>query len=184
MSGMFWIALELSIPNIVFNVMLSLPVKKLDAFKFDGVAESDNTGVEKAPPYGKLHCPRPCWATRTGQYLLDWYYTARCVLFFVKDYFSPLLGVAARVVRSRLGCRSSLAAPASQRWPRRWRRPRWECRPPLRASAVPTPSASTSAASPASRARRWLTARRPQVAGAVCPPRFAAARKTTRLDHL
>jgi len=44
MSGMFWIALELSIPKIGFNVMLSLPVKKLDAFKFEGVAESDNTG--------------------------------------------------------------------------------------------------------------------------------------------
>jgi len=41
---MFWIALELSIPQIGFNVMLSLTVKKLDAFKFDGVAESDNTG--------------------------------------------------------------------------------------------------------------------------------------------
>jgi len=26
--------------------MLSLTVKKLDAFKFDGVAESDNTGVK------------------------------------------------------------------------------------------------------------------------------------------
>ena len=43
MSGMLWIALELSIPKIGFNIMLSLMVKKLDAFKFDGVAESDNT---------------------------------------------------------------------------------------------------------------------------------------------
>ena len=43
MSGMFWIALELSIPKIGFNILLSLPVKKSDAFKFDGVAESDNT---------------------------------------------------------------------------------------------------------------------------------------------
>jgi len=43
MSGMFWIALELSIPKIGLNSMLSLTVKKLDAFKFDGVAESDNT---------------------------------------------------------------------------------------------------------------------------------------------
>jgi len=43
MSGMFWIALELSIPKIGFNIMLSLTVKKLDAFKFDGVVESDNT---------------------------------------------------------------------------------------------------------------------------------------------
>jgi len=40
---MFWIALELSIPKIGLNIMLSLPVKKLDAFKYDGVAESDNT---------------------------------------------------------------------------------------------------------------------------------------------
>jgi len=37
MSGMFWIA-------IGFNIMLSLKVKKLNAFKFDGVAEPDNTG--------------------------------------------------------------------------------------------------------------------------------------------
>jgi len=32
-----------SIPKIGFNIMLSLTVKKLDAYKFDGVAESDNT---------------------------------------------------------------------------------------------------------------------------------------------
>jgi len=43
---MFWIALELSIPKIGLNIMLSLTVKKLDAFKFDGVAECDNTGRE------------------------------------------------------------------------------------------------------------------------------------------
>ena len=43
MSGMFWIALELSMPKIGFDVMSSLTVKKLDAFKFDGAAESDNT---------------------------------------------------------------------------------------------------------------------------------------------
>jgi len=44
MSGMLWIALELSVPKIGFDVMLSLTVKTLDAFKFDGVAESDNAG--------------------------------------------------------------------------------------------------------------------------------------------
>jgi len=44
MSGMFWIALELNIPKIGLNTTLSLTVKKLDAFKFDGVAESDNLG--------------------------------------------------------------------------------------------------------------------------------------------
>jgi len=33
----------LSIPKIGLNITLSLTVKKLDAFKFDGVAESDNT---------------------------------------------------------------------------------------------------------------------------------------------
>ena len=44
MSGMFWIALELSIPKIGFNIMLSLLVKMLDAFEFDGVAESVNSG--------------------------------------------------------------------------------------------------------------------------------------------
>jgi len=43
MSGMFWIALQLSIPKVGLNVKLSLTVKKLDAFKFDGVAESDNS---------------------------------------------------------------------------------------------------------------------------------------------
>jgi len=45
MSGMFWIALELSIRTIGFNIMLSLTVKNLDAFKFDGVAVSDNTEI-------------------------------------------------------------------------------------------------------------------------------------------
>ena len=43
LSDTFWIALELSILKIGFNIMLSSPGKKLDAFKFDGVAESDNT---------------------------------------------------------------------------------------------------------------------------------------------
>jgi len=43
MLGMFWIALEVSIQKIGFNFMLSLTVKKVDVFKFDGVAESDNT---------------------------------------------------------------------------------------------------------------------------------------------
>ena len=46
MSGMFWIALELSIPKIGFNIVLSLTVKKTDVFKFDGVAESDNTACQ------------------------------------------------------------------------------------------------------------------------------------------
>jgi len=41
MSGMFWIPHELSIPKIVLNTMLSLTVKNLDAFEFDGVAESE-----------------------------------------------------------------------------------------------------------------------------------------------
>jgi len=43
MSGMFWIAFELSISKIGLNITLSLTVKKIDAFKFDGVAESDDT---------------------------------------------------------------------------------------------------------------------------------------------
>jgi len=47
MSGMFWIALELSIPKVGLN-MLPLTVEKLDAFKFDVVAGSDNTGVRVA----------------------------------------------------------------------------------------------------------------------------------------
>jgi len=41
---MFWIALELSIPKIGINIMLSLTVIKVNVFEFDGVAESDNTG--------------------------------------------------------------------------------------------------------------------------------------------
>jgi len=44
MSGMFWIALKLNIPKIGFNIMLPLTVKNLDAFQFDEVAGSDNTG--------------------------------------------------------------------------------------------------------------------------------------------
>jgi len=43
---MFWIALELSIPNIGLNIMLSLTVKEIDAVEFDGVAEPDNNGLE------------------------------------------------------------------------------------------------------------------------------------------
>ena len=46
---MFWIALELSIPKIGLNIMLSLTVKKLHAFKFDGVAEPDNDNTGNAP---------------------------------------------------------------------------------------------------------------------------------------
>jgi len=47
MLGMFWIALEPSIPKKKgFNIMLSLTVKKVDVFKFDGVAGSDNTGLD------------------------------------------------------------------------------------------------------------------------------------------
>jgi len=56
MSGMFCIAHELSIPKIGVNIMLSLTVKKLDAFKFDGVAESDNTG-----PAAVRHLLRNCF---------------------------------------------------------------------------------------------------------------------------
>jgi len=59
MSGMFWIALELSMPKTGLNIMLSLTVKKLDAFKFDGVAESDNTdthtGWSKSSPTNCNH---------------------------------------------------------------------------------------------------------------------------------
>jgi len=40
---MFGIALEQSVPKIGLNTMLAFTVKKLDAFKFDGVTESDNT---------------------------------------------------------------------------------------------------------------------------------------------
>jgi len=55
MSGMFWIALEASIPKIGFNVRLSLTVKKVDVFKFDGVAESDNTGSQSLEPNAFFH---------------------------------------------------------------------------------------------------------------------------------
>jgi len=41
---MFWIALELSIPKIGLNIMLSLTAKDIDAVEFDEVAESDNSG--------------------------------------------------------------------------------------------------------------------------------------------
>jgi len=52
MLGMYWIALELSIRKIGFNITLSWTVKKLDAFKFDGVAESDNTALDSATKGG------------------------------------------------------------------------------------------------------------------------------------
>ena len=54
MSGMFWIALKLSIPKIGLNVMLSLTVKTLDSIKFDGAAES-NTDSQR------LLNKRPVW---------------------------------------------------------------------------------------------------------------------------
>jgi len=60
MSGMFWIALELSIPKIGFNFILSFIIKKLDAFKFDGVAESDNTAYyRKATTHVSSICEPP-----------------------------------------------------------------------------------------------------------------------------
>jgi len=45
MSDMFWVALKLSVPKIGFNIIISLNVKNVDAFKFDGVAESDYTEI-------------------------------------------------------------------------------------------------------------------------------------------
>jgi len=56
---MFWIALEVSIPKIGFNIMLSLTVKKIDAFKFDGVAETDNTGTRPSVAVSRSFVP---WA--------------------------------------------------------------------------------------------------------------------------
>jgi len=52
MSGMVWIALELSIPKIGLKIMLSSTLKKLDAFKFDRVAESDNTELAGTCSWG------------------------------------------------------------------------------------------------------------------------------------
>ena len=54
MSGMFWIALELSILKIGLNIILSLTVKTLEAFTFDRVAESDNTGETGHLARGKM----------------------------------------------------------------------------------------------------------------------------------
>jgi len=52
MSGMFWIALEVGIQKKKkrFNIMLSLAVKKVDAIKFDGVAEFDDTSFVPCVP--------------------------------------------------------------------------------------------------------------------------------------
>jgi len=47
MFGMFWIALELGNPKMGLNVILSLLVKKLSAFKNDEVAKSGNTGARQ-----------------------------------------------------------------------------------------------------------------------------------------
>jgi len=55
MSGMFWVALELSFPKIGFNVMLSLTVEKLVAFNLDEVAESDNTELHRPAMYVFKH---------------------------------------------------------------------------------------------------------------------------------
>jgi len=47
MFGMFWIALELGNPKMGLNVILSLLVKKLSAFKKYEVAKSGNTGKKR-----------------------------------------------------------------------------------------------------------------------------------------
>jgi len=44
---MFLIALKLSIPKIGLNIILSSTVKKIEAFKFDGVEEFGSTGNGK-----------------------------------------------------------------------------------------------------------------------------------------
>jgi len=51
MYGMFWIALDVSIPKIGFNIMLSLTVKKVDVFKFDRVAESATLLATSRQPF-------------------------------------------------------------------------------------------------------------------------------------
>jgi len=58
------LALEVSIPKIGFNIMLSLTIKKKDAFKFDGVAEFGNTAqpcsqriASPLPPKNPAHKP-------------------------------------------------------------------------------------------------------------------------------
>ena len=48
---MLWIALDLSIPKVGLNITLSLTVKEIDAVKFDGVAESDNTEDGQGPRF-------------------------------------------------------------------------------------------------------------------------------------
>jgi len=51
--SILWIAFELSIPKIGLNITLSLTLKKLHAFKFDRVAESDNTAEHSHLVYGE-----------------------------------------------------------------------------------------------------------------------------------
>jgi len=60
---MFWIALELSIPEVGLNIMLSLTVKKLDAFKFDGVAESDVFSRRRLTKFCMEVTVYPFWST-------------------------------------------------------------------------------------------------------------------------
>jgi len=67
---MFWIALKLSIQKIGLNVMLSLTVNKLDAFKFDGVTESDNNGQAAKRNNGTPLVLYRCFAAR----YLKWYW--------------------------------------------------------------------------------------------------------------
>jgi len=42
-----------SIPKIGFNIVLSLTVKKVDAFKFDGVAKSENADPQASKFVGE-----------------------------------------------------------------------------------------------------------------------------------
>ena len=55
MSGMLWIALELSIPKIGFNIMLSLMVIELIAIKIYEIAECGNTDFSNRV-LACLHC--------------------------------------------------------------------------------------------------------------------------------
>jgi len=112
MSDMFWIALELSIPKIRFNFMLSLTVKKLDAFKFDGVAESDNTDLE-CSSRSTLSAPSssektyPCRAITMLQQRVAVFHLHRCSCHVTILYRAVVAAVACRPTCFRFYGRST-----------------------------------------------------------------------------
>jgi len=114
---MFWIALELSIPKTGLNITLSLTVKKLDAFKIDGVAESGNTVWDRSSNWdhlSRLFCQIPLRGWARQEQVAPFRFPAlrtrsrpETVLFltlvsFLQNYLLPRVGTDPHVLTNDL----------------------------------------------------------------------------------